>query len=304
MKKFISIVIAALMVFMLAACSDAQTDEVSTPDAVTEENTAVQDETQETESETEIVFEEMTVVDNEYCTIKITEIIPDDMWGYTLKLFLENKSSDVTYMFAGQYAAINGIEIEPFFASEVAPGKKANEEIVLLDTELSENGVMEYTDIEISFRVYDTNDWMADAVAEESVHIYPYGEANATAYVRQSQPNDQVIIDNENVTVIVTGYDQDGLWGYTVNLFLVNKTDTTVMFSAEEVSVNGFMLDPFYASSVSAGKCEFSSMSWFDTDFEDNGIENVENIELTFRAYNEDDWSADDYANEMISLVP
>lgn len=304
MKKFISIMLVALMVLMLAACGDAEADEVSTPDAVTEGNIAVQDETQETENETEIVFEEMTVVDNEYCTIKITEIIPDDMWGYTLKLFLENKSSDVTYMFAGESAAINGIEIEPFFASEIAPGKKANEEIILLDTELTENGVIEYTDIELSFRVYDTNDWMADAVAEESVHIYPYGEANATAYVRQPQPDDHVIIDNENVTVIVTGYDQDGLWGYTVNLFLVNKTDTTVMFSAEEVSVNGFMLDPFYASSVSAGKSEFSSMSWFDTDFEDNGIENVENIELTFRAYNEDDWSADDYANEMISLVP
>ena len=304
MKKLMSIMLALLMVLMLAACGDAEADEASAPDAVAEGNIAVQDETQETENETEIVFEEMTVVDNEYCTIKITEIIPDDMWGYTLKLFLENKSSDVTYMFAGESAAINGIEIEPFFASEIAPGKKANEEIILLDTELTENGVIEYTDIELSFRVYDTNDWMADAVAEESVHIYPYGEANATAYGRQPQPDDHVIIDNENVTVIVTGYDQDGLWGYTVNLFLVNKTDTTVMFSAEEVSVNGFMLDPFYASSVSAGKSEFSSMSWFDTDFEDNGIENVENIELTFRAYNEDDWSADDYANEMISLVP
>ena len=94
MKKLMSIMLALLMVLMLAACGDAEADEVSTPDAVTEGNIAVQDETQETENETEIVFEEMTVVDNEYCTIKITEIIPDDVWGYTLKLYLENKSSD------------------------------------------------------------------------------------------------------------------------------------------------------------------------------------------------------------------
>lgn len=40
-----------------------------------------------------------------------------------------------------------------------------------------------------------------------------------------------VIIDNDYVTVIVTGYEDDEIWGYTANLFLLNKTDKTVMFS-------------------------------------------------------------------------
>ena len=42
-------------------------------------------------------FEEVTAVDNDECAVTITDIDPDDMWGYTLKALLENKSADKTY---------------------------------------------------------------------------------------------------------------------------------------------------------------------------------------------------------------
>lgn len=51
------------------------------------------------------------------------------MWGYTLKAQLENKSTEKTYMFSVESASINGVQCDPMFASEVAAGKKANEEI-------------------------------------------------------------------------------------------------------------------------------------------------------------------------------
>lgn len=113
-----------------------------------------------------------------------------------------------------------------------------------------------------------------------------------------------VIIDNDYVTVIVTGYEDDEIWGYTANLFLLNKTDKTVMFSVDDASVNGFMADPFYATSVSAGKCAFSSMAWSDTTLEENGITEVEEIEVLFRAYDADDFMGEDFANEVITLNP
>ena len=96
---------------------------------------------------------------------------------------------------------------------------------------------------------------------------------------------------------IVTGYEDDEIWGYTANLFLLNKTDKTVMFSVDDASVNGFMADPFYATSVSAGKCAFSSMAWSDTTLEENGITEVEEIEVLFRAYDADDFMGEDYGD-------
>lgn len=99
-------------------------------------------------------------------------------------------------MFSVESASINGVQCDPMFASEVAAGKKANEEINFSTDTLEENGIVEYTDIELTFKVYDSNDWSADPVGKETIHVYPYGEENAVAFVREAQATDNVIIDN------------------------------------------------------------------------------------------------------------
>ena len=58
-----------------------------------------------------------------------------------------------------------------------------------------------------------------------------------------------------------------------MNVYFLNKTDKTLMFTVEDASVNGFMADPFYAASLDGGKCMFSSISWSDTALEESGIE-------------------------------
>lgn len=293
MKRLVTLLLSLMLVLSLAACGE-------NPTSGTNDGTN----SPQNENKNELSFTEVVAVDNAECLIKITEIDPDNMWGFTLKAQLENKSDDKTYMFSVESASINGVQCDPFFASEVTAGKKSNEEIIFMSDELEENGVGDYTDIELTFRVYDSNDWTADEVARETIHIYPYGEDKAVKFVRETQVSDNVIIDNEYVTVIVTGYEDDEIWGYTVNLFLLNKTDKNVMFSVDDASVNGYMADPFYATSVSADKCAFSSMSWSDTTLEENNITNIEEIEFKFRAYNEDDWTSDDFANENITLNP
>lgn len=311
MKRIATLLLVFTMLLSFVACGGEPTNNdgganVNNTTNEADQTTPLQEEAAKGEEskEDEIIFTEMVAIDNEECTIKITGIDADNFWGYTLKALLENKSADKTYMFSVETAAINGVQTDPFFASEVAAGKKSNEEISFIDSTLEENGITEYTDIELTFRVYDSDDWTADEVATETIHIYPYGEDKAVNFAREAQDSDNVIIDNDYVSVIVTGYEEDEIWGYTVNLFLLNKTDKNVMFSVDEASVNGFMADPFYATSVSAGKCAFSSMTWLDTTFEENGITEVENIEFNLKAYDEDNWSGDDFANETVTLNP
>ena len=278
MKKLVTLLLSLALVLSLAACGGEATPDASDDAPASSQN---EESTENDNTENQIVFEEVVAIDNAECAVKITEIDPDNMWGYTLKAQLENKSTEKTYMFSVESASINGVQCDPMFASEVAAGKKANEEINFSTDTLEENGIVEYTDIELTFKVYDSNDWSADPVGKETIHV-----------------------DNDYVTVIVTGYEDDEIWGYTANLFLLNKTDKTVMFSVDDASVNGFMADPFYATSVSAGKCAFSSMAWSDTTLEENGITEVEEIEVLFRAYDADDFMGEDFANEVITLNP
>ena len=332
MKKITAFLLALLMVCALISCSvqtppadsgetpsQGQNDEnqndnndsnnTSNTDNNTDSNTDSNtdnntDSNTNNEEKTEFSFEAVTVVDNSECTIKITKVNYDGWMGFSLKANLENKSAEKTYMFSVESAAINGVECIPIFATEVAAGKKANGDIYFADDELEENGVGDYTDVELTFRVYDSNDWLAEEVAIQTVHIYPLGENKAVKYHREPKTTDKVIIDNEHLTVTVIGYEKDDILGYSAKLYLVNKSDKNIMFSADEVSVNGYMIDPFFATSVLAGKCAFASITWFESALEENEISNVEEIEFKLRAYDNDNWFGDDFANVPVVLNP
>ncbi len=303
MKKILALLLSLSLAVPLTACgssSSSSSGEEGSGSSYTEASSTDKN----AADNMDITFEEMTVAENDDCVIKITDISPDTMLGYTLNVELENKSADKTYMFAVESAAINGVVCDPLFAVEVAAGKKSTNEINFLDSTLEENGIVDFTDIELTFRVYNSDDWNEDAVVHETVHVYPYGEENAVKFIRDAQDTDNVLIDNDAVSVIVTGYEYDDIWGYTVNLYLENKTDTEVMFGVDDASINGYMMDPFYAKSVPSGDCAFSSMSWYEDDLEANGISEVEQIEFRLKAYNYENWSDDYYVDEAITLNP
>lgn len=113
-----------------------------------------------------------------------------------------------------------------------------------------------------------------------------------------------VLADNDDVTVKIVAVEEDNLWGYTLKAFLENKTDKKLMFTMDNVSVNGFMCDPFWATVVDSGKKANDDISFSDSDFEKNGIEAVEEITFTLRIYDNDDWMADDIFNETITIKP
>ena len=315
MKKLIALLLALVVMLSLAACGD----EKATGSAEKQQNTQSQNKTDEEkpeESEPEATttvveennkdeasFTEVVVVDNEECLIRITGIENDLIWGYSLKVYMENKSADQTYMFSVDDAAINGVQAQTLFATDVAPGKKANESLIFME-DLSEYGIGDFTDIELVFSVSDMEDFLADPVVETSVHVYPYGEDKAVQFTREAQASDLTLVDNDYVTAIVTGYEEDEIWGYTAQLYLVNKTDKPLMFSADESSVNGFMVDALLAETVSAGRCAFSSLIWDSTAMEENGITEIEEIEFMLQAYDLDDLSAEYVVNESVTFNP
>ena len=111
-----------------------------------------------------------------------------------------------------------------------------------------------------------------------------------------------VLVDNEDITVKVTGINEDTIWGYALTVYLENKTDKNLMFSLSDVSVNGFMCDPYWAQSVAAGMKSNTEVSWFDDDLKANGIREVEDVTFTLRIYDSNDWTAEDVLNESFTL--
>lgn len=249
--------------------------------------------------------EGITIVDNEYVTVRIVGF-ENSSFSYDMNLFLENKT-DKTVMFSLDNACVNGLSSDPLFAFEVAPGKKANTNASWYSLE-SDGITGDVTVISGSVRAYDSNDWMADAFAKETFTVYPLGEEAAVFETREPGENDILITDNDACTIIVTGFNQgvDFLYDFTLDLYLVNKTDSALMVSVDDVSVDGFMCDPFWAKELPADCGAYANIGWFESSLNESGITDlaaISELELKFKAYDSDDWMADPYYEEVSTIT-
>lgn len=289
MKKYLSAFAAAAMSLSLVGCEVMPLeifDKADGDKAVeTDKETTKKPGKVSKPKEGTVDIDDVTVVDDENCSIKITEVVFDDDWGTSIKAALENKTSDKELVFSVETLSVNGVQVDGYMYANVVAGKKANEEIDLDDDVLNENGIDKYTDIEIEFRVYDNENWSDDDIYTGSAHIYPYGEKNSEKYVRDTA-KDTVLIDNDEVMVAFLNAGEDEYDEYRAMFYIVNKTDEDITFSADDVSINDYMTDPGFWITVGAGKSTFESMCWYEGLSEIGLTEDeIESIEFKLEGY-------------------
>lgn len=330
MKKICALMGVMLMLLALSACG-SETESTAAP-AVTQvpaaEETVVPTRATEPPLE-EVPFEEVTIVDDENCTVKITEMVfNNERQEVVLNVFLENKSPDKTYVFDAQTVSINGLQVNMDIMEETPPegvkiyngndaelsaGVKANLHLAIrkYGPNYSPQEIWNCTDIRLAFRVYADHDWKA-TVASGNARIYPYGEDNATKYTRQSKDTDKILMDNDLLTVIATGYEDtrnEEYGGYRVNLFVVNKSEKTITLWSDKISVNGSEL-PFssFKTVVGAGECGYDYVDLWNDELANMEISDVESVEVEFDVYlggdAEWEWNTEELASESIVWIP
>ncbi len=260
--------------------------------------------------EKEITFTEQVVADNEECKITITGFERNDDWDeFVLNTLLENKSSDKTYYFSldAETVNINGVTIYAFpdigtpHWPDLAPSEKRNGKIVFSDLALNYNDIGDYTDIELVFQVHDYSDMSVNVLERKTVHIYPYGEDKATEFVREAQPSDKIVLDNEYATVIFgecnEKYKERFNSQYVFEMFVINKTDEMFCFgdANDSFSVNGQEASVNWFTTVDGGKCCFSTIRFYKEDLEKNGIKDYEDFEEIKFKLKIRDFCIDDY---------
>ena len=221
MKKVISLALSALLALSLAACGGSNTTTVASSTESSGSSTeAAQTEAPESEETpaAKSEFQEQTIVDNEYCTVILKGTDDGDgMFGYSLKVYLENKTADKTLLFGMDNTSVNGVMVDPLWGATVAPGKKSNETISWLSTSLEKNNIKadDITQVSFTLNVYDKDDLAADEFVDEEFTIYPKGEENASTVEREAQSTDIVLFDNDSCSMTVTGFEHDDICGWT-----------------------------------------------------------------------------------------
>ena len=304
MKKLLAVLLAAVLLFSLAACSDKEEKETAPTDteAATEATAPTEDITT-TEKEEED-FSPVTVIDNEYCKIEVTGL-KEDLFGTVLSVTAENKTADKSLFFATENCSINGVAVESIFSENVTAGNKAVSSISFLDDNLTENGITEYTDIEISFRVYDGDDWTGDDLVKESVRIYPYGEDKAEDFTREAKVSDVPVFDNDEVLATVIGYGEDDTYDYYISFYLENKSeDKEYTFDMTVLAINGVEITPAAAFIIPAGKMGLEKCYISASQLKENGITDFSSIFFTMSAFETDNWEAEDVAKQSVNIYP
>lgn len=309
MKRFLCFLLALSLLMSVAACGKEESEPAETAggqnQTVPETTAPGEEETAAPTEATSPAFVRTDLVNDENLVFAVTEFTGNDHLGLQMQVYCENKT-DRNLMFSLDGVSVCGIMYDPFWAEEVAAGKGVYSTVSFDTYALEELGVLSVDEISFRLSVIDSEEWMNEPLADDHFTVYPTGlSADTVVYPEYVHKNGETIImDDENLLFIVEKVNDAGDDLYTLNCYIVNRTDKDLLLSWDNVSVNGMMVDPFWAAAVGAGKQLYTTVSFFRSDLEPQGIEDVQEIVFTLTGFDYDDFSGDYLLEETFTFQP
>lgn len=267
--------------------------EVSTVDSSQEEDTVddtesdsaedTQADSSEAEADSAVTIDEQVLLDQDGIKITAKEYAADSsILGDEIKLLIEN-NSDKDYTIGCDALIVNDYMVTDLFIAEVAAGKSCNETMDLYSHELEAAGIDSVGKVEIYLSAHD----------EEYNYLFKnsYSEIQTSAYeTMDTTPNDvgMELYNANGIRIVGKTVDEDSFWGTAILLYAENNSGVNVGISVDDMSINGFMMNPLYSTTVYNGKKSIDDITIFSSDLEENGIETIEEVELKFHIYNAD----------------
>lgn len=305
-KKWVLPVVIALVIVLVVACAGGG-DETKQPSNVQGDpgtNTTI-DNNAGNESQSngngsntsvDVTLAETEVYNKDGIVVTATKI-EDDLFGPTITFSISNDSSK-NVVVTTRSLSVNGYMMEASgLYSEVAAGKKAMESMILMSSELDQAGIDTVADIEFYINISDSATYM-DIETSDLIKL----PTSATgSFEQEIDDSGDVVYDSNSVRVVCQGLKQDLIWDGTVVFFMENNGAQPVTVYAENVSVNGYMVDVSLYSDLRPATRSISGMYILDlTDLEIESIDGIESIEFTLRIVNADNWNEIDTTDPIV----
>ncbi len=289
-------VIMCLMLFAIMALgsgssSNSDKKDVAKEDSSTVTNSDSGKETSETATENKeektdavsVAIDEQVLIDQDGIKITATEYTTDSIWGDGIKLLIENET-DKTVTVGCNALIVNDYMISDLFVSEVAAGKKANETMHLSSSGLKAAGIDAVGQVEIYFHIYDSDTW--DNLFDPEVVTI-----KTSAYDNMDTTPDDAgteLYNADGIRIVGKTVDENSFWGTAILLYIENTSGKNVGINVDDMSINGFMMTPYFSTTVYDGKKAFDDITIMSSELESNNITSIEEVELKFHIYNAD----------------
>ena len=303
-KKWVLPAIIALVIVLVVACAGGGEDETEQPSNVqgdpgtnttTDSNAGNEEQNNNgSNASVDVTLVETEVYNKDGIVVTATKI-EDDLFGPTVTFSISNDSSK-NVIVTTRSLSVNGYMMEASgLYSEVAAGKKAMESLILMSAELDQAGIDTVADIEFYINISDSETYM-DIETSDLVKLSTSASGSFEQVIDDSG---DTVYDSNNIRVVCQGLKQDMIWDGTVVFFMENNGAQPVTVYAENVSVNGYMVDVSLYTDLRPSTRSISGMYILDlTDLEIESIDGIESIEFTLRIVNADNW------NEIDTTAP
>lgn len=265
-KQWLALLLAALLLLGLGACGGGE-----------EAPEAGQSSGGEQPSDLE-GSANVCLFENESCAFTLTSI-GTDAWGdYCWNVAMTNKTGR-ELVFTMDDVSVNGYEADPYWADNVETNQSAPSVVSWFQSTFDDCGIQAVKRVDFLLTVYPAGE-SENVLASANVTLYPDGKAAFEDTSRQLRESDTVLTDTQELQVVATGCKTDESGGFTVSLYLENRTENDYSLTLENVKVNGQRCDPLWTRELVGGRRSFSDINWFGADLESMEIYTVTRVEF------------------------
>ena len=290
MTKMSRILLALLLVFVMVFATACGGDgEIKQPANVNGDSSGETNGTG-TNNDSGSSDEEVTIAETvlyEADGIKVTaKSLADGLLGTEVKLLIENDSSKNILITSGSVSANGYMMPTASLYAEVAAGKKANETLSIMSSELDQSGIEMLAELQFYLQIQDPETWETITTSDLLTLT-----TSAAPYDQPVDDSGDVLYDSDGIRIICKGLKQDIIWDGTVVFYMENNSGKEISIYAENVSVNGFMQDVGLWSDLRPSTKIIDGMSMIDlSDLEIENIDQIENIEFNLRIVDANTW--------------
>lgn len=290
MTKMSRFLLALLLVFVMVFATACGGDgEIKQPASVNGDSSGETNGTG-TNNDSGSSDEEVTIAETvlyEADGIKVTaKSLADGLLGTEVKLLIENDSSKNILITSSSVSANGYMMPTAALYAEVAAGKKANESLTLMSSELDQCGIETLAEMQFYLQIQDPETW--ETIKTTSLITLA---TSATGYTQPVDDSGDVLYNENGYKVVCKGLKQDIIWDGTVVFYMENNSNKAVSIYAENVSVNGFMQEVGLWSDLRPSTKMIDGMSMIDlSDLEITNIDEIKTIEFNLRIVDAETW--------------
>jgi len=244
-----------------------------------------------------VSVEQRVLLDQDGIVITLNSLDMDGWLGPELKVLVENKRDNAVTV-QTRDSSVNGVMVDAMFSCDVAPGKKANDEITLAWSYLEAASIQTIKDIELAFHVFEKDSW-DDIFDSQPVVITTSADP---AFAQTYDDSGFVAVDQNGIRMVIKKLDsEESFWGADVYVYVENNSQRDITVQLRDVSVNGFMIEPSFSCDVLAGKKAFDTVTFLESDLTENDIRDIDTMEFRVLVFDADEWE-DIFLTEPVTV--